>query len=238
MQKKLYFGAQNHHCILFKPSEAPCVFGPFSLHTTCGLRGCHNAGQHCLRPWPTALGSFSDGPVRLCHVWQGGTWEGQEVAWSSYSSEICLKTYLRIIILESLVYLACLIMNLPSQPGSRKKGCLGMIIQRIFNFSDPNWLPFLKSSSLTLVCVEISFSEFFLMTGLQEGSEKRGEFGSPTRMFVVRRENAYDLVDELMSNDGFWGSRWCGPPMADCWWSCSTQRRKIWCLGDAFNVGI
>lgn len=54
------------------------------------------------------------------------------------------------------------------------------------------------------------------MTGLQEGSEKRGEFGSPTRMFVVRRENAYDLVDELMSNDGFWGSRWCGPPMADC----------------------
>ena len=46
---------------------------------------CHNAGQHCLRPWPTAPGSFSDGPVRLCHVWQGGTWEGQEVAWSSYS---------------------------------------------------------------------------------------------------------------------------------------------------------
>ena len=42
------------------------------------------------------------------------------------------------------------------------------------------------------------------MTGLQEGSEKRGEFGSPTRMFVVRRDNAYDLVDELTSNDGFW----------------------------------
>ena len=51
----------------------------------------------------------------------------------------------------------------------------------------------------------ISFSEFFLLTtGLQEGSEKRREFGSPTRVFVVRRlDNSHDLVDELTSNDGF-----------------------------------
>lgn len=44
-----------------------------------------------------------------------------------------------------MIILEILIMNLPSQPGSRKKGCLVMIIQRIFSFSDPNWLLFLKS---------------------------------------------------------------------------------------------
>ena len=50
---------------------------------------------------------------------------------------------LRMIILESLIHLACLIMNFqPSQPGRGKKGWLVRIIERICNLFDPNWFIF------------------------------------------------------------------------------------------------